>query len=186
MIEKQYLIDSLSRTITVKELNSIITQIETKREIEYIYSLSKNENQKIAFHSAWLLEKLCTKDLWFSVHFLSNLLNDFDKINNQSALRSFCKIIVELLNNKTKLPKEISEIIDKCNKEKIIETCFIHFIDKKTQVSLLGWLIEILLYYSQEEDWIKEELKIFAQNLQINSSPAKLQIIKQIKKRLFL
>jgi hypothetical protein len=46
------------------------------------------------------------------------------------------------------------------------------------------WLVEILLYYSQEEEWIKQELIFFAQDLQINSSPAKLQIIKRIKKRL--
>jgi hypothetical protein len=46
------------------------------------------------------------------------------------------------------------------------------------------WLVEILLYYSQEEDWIKQELIFFAQDLQINASPAKLQIIKRIKKRL--
>jgi hypothetical protein len=46
------------------------------------------------------------------------------------------------------------------------------------------WLVEILLYYSQEEEWIKQELIFFSQDLQINASPAKLQIIKRIKKRL--
>ncbi len=184
MIEKQYLIDTLNKPIGLNVLNNLIKEIETESDIELIYSLSKSENKKVKFHSAWLLEKLCTKDLWFSVPFLFDLLNNFDKIDNHSTLRSFSKIIATLLNNKSKLPKEISTIIDNCNKEKIIETCFLLLLDKKIQVSLLGWLIEILLYYSQEEDWIKEELISFVQDLQINASPAKLQIIKRIKKRL--
>ena len=70
------------------------------------------------------------------------------------------------------------------DKEKIIETCFVYLLDKKTQVSLLMWLVEILLYYSKEFDWIKQELIFFSQELQINATPAKLQIIKRIKKEL--
>ncbi len=140
--------------------------------------------EKLSFHQAWQLEKLCTENLNYSVHFLSDLLENFNKIENHSARRSFTKIFARLLKNKAKLSNEILAIIDNCNKEKIIETCFIHLFDPKTQVSLLGWLIEILLYYSQEEDWIKEELKSLAQDLQINSSPAKLQFSKRIKKRL--
>ena len=70
------------------------------------------------------------------------------------------------------------------DKEKIIETCFVYLLDKKTQVSLLMWLVEILLYYSKEEAWIKQELIFFSQDLKINATPAKLQIIKRIKKEL--
>lgn len=184
MIDKQYLIDALSKTIGLNVLNNLVEEIESESDIAFIYSLSKSDNKKLEFHSAWLLEKLCTKDLKFSVHFLMDLLNDFPKIYNQSALRSFSKIIAMLLNNKTKLPKEISKIIDNCNKDKIIETCFNYIINKKTPISLNGWLVDILLYYSQDEDWIKEELIYFAQNLQIQSSPAKLQCAKRIKKRL--
>lgn len=140
--------------------------------------------EKLSFHQAWQLEKLCTENLNYSVHFLSDLLENFDKIENHSTRRSLCKIIALTLKNKSKLSNEISEIIDNCNKEKLIETCFIHLLNEKTQVSLLMWLVEILLYYSQEEEWIKQELIFFAQSLQINASPAKLQIIKRIKKRL--
>ncbi len=186
MIDKQYLIDTLNKPIGLNILNNLIKEIESERDVELIYSLSKSENKKVEFHCAWLLEKLCTKDPWFSVHFLSDLLNDFNKISNHSALREFSKIIAMLLNNKAKLPKEISEIIDNSNKEKIIETCFNHIINKKTPISLNIWLVDILLYYSQEEDWIKEELNYFAQSLQIQSSPAKLQCIKRIKKGLTL
>lgn len=184
MIEKQYLIDTLNKPIGLNVLNNLIKEIESESDIELIYSLSKSENKKVEFHSAWLLEKLCTKDLWFSVHFLSDLLNNFDKIDNHSTLRSFSKIIAMLLNNKAKLTKEISTIIDNCNKEKIIETCFNHIINKKTPISLNIWLVDILLYYSQEENWIKEELKHFAQSLQIQATPAKLQCAKRIKKGL--
>ena len=186
MIDKQYLTDALNKTIGLNVLNNLIKEIESESDIELIYSLSKNENNKIAFHSAWLLEKLCTKNLEFSVHFLSDLLNDFDKISNHSTLRSFSKIIAMLLNNKAKLSGEISKIIDSCNKEKIIETCFSFIINKKTPISLNQWLVNILLYYSQEQDWIKEELNYFAQSLQIQSTPAKLQCAKRIKKKLSL
>ena len=137
--------------------------------------------EKLSFHQAWQLEKLCTENLNYSVHFLSDLLENFDKIENHSARRSLCKIIALTLKNKAKLSNEILEIIDNCNKEKIIETCFVYLLDKKTQVSLLMWLVEILLYYSKEFDWIKQELIFFSQELQINATPAKLQIIKRIK-----
>lgn len=140
--------------------------------------------EKLSFHQAWQLEKLCTENLNYSVHFLSDLLENFDKIENHSARRSLCKIIALILKNKSKLSNEISEIIDNCNKEKLIETCFVYLLDKKTQVSLLMWLVEILLYYSKEFDWIKQELIFFSQELQINATPAKLQIIKRIKKAL--
>lgn len=142
--------------------------------------------EKLSFHQAWQLEKLCTENLNYSVHSLSDLLENFDKIENHSARHSLCKIIALTLKNKSKLSNEISEIIDNCNKEKLIETCFIHLLNEKTQVSLLMWLVEILLYYSQEEDWIKEELNYFAQSLQIQSTPAKLQCAKKIKKKLSL
>ena len=105
--------------------------------------------EKLSFHQAWQLEKSCTENLNYSVHFLSDLLENFDKIENHSARRSLCKIIALTLKNKSKLSNEISEIIDNCNKEKLIETCFIHLLNEKTQVSLLMWLVEILLYYSQ-------------------------------------
>lgn len=141
--------------------------------------------EKLSFHQAWQLEKLCTENLNYSVHFLSDLLENFDKIENHSARRSLCKIIALTLKNKSKLSNEISEIIDNCNKEKLIETCFVYLLDKKTQVSLLMWLVEILLYYSKEFDWIKQELIFFSQELQINATPAKLQIIKRIKKDYF-
>ena len=137
--------------------------------------------EKFSFHQAWQLEKLCTENPNYSVHFLSDLLENFDKIENHSARRSLCKIFARLLKNKAKLSNEILAIIDNCNKEKIIETCFVYLLDKKTQVSLLMWLVEILLYYSQEEEWIKQELIFFSQELQINATPAKLQIIKRIK-----
>ncbi|MED9961619.1 MAG: hypothetical protein U0J38_00540 [Bacteroidales bacterium] len=140
--------------------------------------------EKLSFHQAWQLEKLCTENLNYSVHFLSDLLENFDKIENHSARRSFAKIFARLLKNKAKLSNEILAIIDNCNKEKLIETCFIHLLNEKTQVSLLMWLVEILLYYSKEFDWIKQELIFFSQELQINATPAKLQIIKRIKKRL--
>lgn len=186
MLNKEYLIEAFDKPIGIKVLNNLIKEIESENDIELIYSLSKSENKKIEFHSAWLLEKLCTKDLEFSVHFLSDLLNNFDKINNQSALRSFSKIIAMLLTSKAKLSTEISKIIETCNKEKIIETCFSYIINKKTPISLNQWLVDILLYYSQEQDWIKEELNYFAQSLQIQSTPAKLQCAKRIKKRLSL
>ena len=141
--------------------------------------------EKLSFHQAWQLEKSCTENLNYSVHFLSDLLENFDKIENHSARRSLCKIIALTLKNKSKLSNEISEIIDNCNKEKLIETCFVYLLDKKTQVSLLMWLVEILLYYSKEFDWIKQELIFFSQELQINATPAKLQIIKRIKKDYF-
>jgi predicted transcriptional regulator len=140
--------------------------------------------EKFSFHQAWQLEKLCTENPNYSVHFLSDLLENFDKIENHSARRSFTKIFARLLKNKAKLSNEILAIIDNCNKEKIIETCFVYLLDKKTQVSLLMWLVEILLYYSKEEAWIKQELIFFSQDLQINATPAKLQIIKRIKKEL--
>ncbi len=186
MLNKEYLIGSLNKPIGLKVLNNLIKEIENESDIELIYSLSKSENKKIEFHSAWLLEKLCTEDLEFSVHFLMDLLNNFDKINNQSALRSFSKIIAMILNNKAKLSGKISKIIDSCNKEKIIETCFSYIINKTTPISLNQWLVDILLYYSQEQDWIKEELNLFAQSLQIQSTPAKLQCAKRIKKILSL
>ncbi len=106
--------------------------------------------EKFSFHQAWQLEKLCTENPNYSVHFLSDLLENFDKIENHSARRSFTKIFARLLKNKAKLSNEILAIIDNCNKEKIIETCFVYLLDKKTQVSLLMWLVEILLYYSKE------------------------------------
>lgn len=49
--------------------------------------------EKLSFHQAWQLEKLCTENLNYSVHFLSDLLENFDKIENHSARRSLCKII---------------------------------------------------------------------------------------------
>ncbi len=80
MLNKEYLIEAFDKPIGIKVLNNLIKEIESESDIELIYSLSKTENKKIEFHSAWLLEKLCTKDLEFSVHFLSDLLNNFDKI----------------------------------------------------------------------------------------------------------
>jgi hypothetical protein len=47
--------------------------------------------EKLSFHQAWQLEKLCTENLNYSVHFLSDLLENFDKIENHSAIVDFLR-----------------------------------------------------------------------------------------------
>jgi 8-oxo-dGTP diphosphatase len=60
-----------------------------RKMLEFSYS----DDKKLAFHASWILTKVCDKYPEIIDPFLSEIVEKLEKINNESAQRSFLRII---------------------------------------------------------------------------------------------
>lgn len=89
------------------EVRNMIYKIASTKEAEWVAAsatespeifkklleLSYSEDKKLAFHSSWILNKACDKNPELIVPFLPSIAESLAEIDNESALRSFLRII---------------------------------------------------------------------------------------------
>jgi 8-oxo-dGTP diphosphatase len=86
--------DMINRMMSMKEADWIATSAIDNPEIfrklmEYSFSVDK----KLAFHASWTLTKVCDKYPEIIHPHLAEIIESLDKIDNESAQRSFLRII---------------------------------------------------------------------------------------------
>ena len=159
-------------------------QIMECENLRDVYMLSKDNEPRVQFRSAWLLQKICEKDLNNAEFFLDLLL---DEIENHSAFRSYAKIISMLLSHKTRgiLSDMLTSILTKeKNAEKIIEGCFNYLLKENRIISVVVYCCDILLYYAKDNDWIREQLLIESDKMLVKGGAASVVYSKRLKERL--
>lgn len=186
-VDIDYLRKSLLDRWSKDDMDLLAEQIMECENLKDVYMLSKDTEPKLVFRSAWLLQKVCEKDLNRAETFLDLLLNDFDRIENHSAFRSYAKIISMLLSRKamgTLSDSLIAILSDEKNVERIIEGCFNYIIKEKRIISVISHCCDILSYYAQDKDWIREQLLIESDKMLVNGSAASVVCSKRLKERL--
>jgi 8-oxo-dGTP diphosphatase len=80
--------------ISMKEADWIATSaIENPAIFNKLLEYSYSKDKKLAFHASWTLTKVCDKFPEIIYPFLPAIIESLDKIDNESAQRSFLRII---------------------------------------------------------------------------------------------
>ena len=92
--DDQELQSMINRMLSMKEANWIATSaidnpVIFKKLLEYSFGADK----KLAFHASWTLSKVCDKYPEIIYPFLPGIIEELDKLDNESAQRSFLRII---------------------------------------------------------------------------------------------
>lgn len=168
-------------------INAFISRMQDEEtEVMLLYKISVERKDKVGFHAAWILEKLCGKEPAYALFFIENLINDFNQFSNKSTIRQYAKLLAKLLKlkNKNRLFEDLNKVLDNSDANHVIEVCFEQIIDSETQFSVKQMCCEVLLQYKDKEVWIKEELQAFCDQLSIQSSAASRAYRKKLLKDL--
>ena len=106
--------------------------------------------------------------------FIEELVGNFTKIQNQSSMRTYAKLLSRLLRQQKRgiLHETLSAMLLSINPDKLIEACFSFIINPNVRISVKQMCCELLLFYKEKEGWIKDELHEFAAQLALQSTPA--------------
>lgn len=187
MDSKTYLIKELLSDLSSVGLNSIADRIiQEALALEDLLELNFHSDRRISFRSAWVMEKIAYRDITLIAPVFSQILERYNTLHNPSLARHYNKILLLLLEMKTKntLPQELNTILENADREKIIEGCFKWILTPKCPVATLVWSIEILMYHLESHPWLKEELPPIIQKLSLNTTPGQKNYCSKAYKRL--
>ncbi|HAM09570.1 MAG: hypothetical protein A2X03_14215 [Bacteroidetes bacterium GWA2_40_15] len=84
----------INRMMSMKEADWIATSAIDNPEIfKKLLDYSFSDDKKLAFHASWTLTKVCDKYPEIILPHLAQIIESLDKIDNESAQRSFLRII---------------------------------------------------------------------------------------------
>lgn len=84
----------INRMISMKEADWIATSaIDNPAIFGKLLEYSFSDDKKLAFHASWTLTKVCDKYPEIIFPYLAEIIESLDKIDNESAQRSFLRII---------------------------------------------------------------------------------------------
>ncbi|WP_262246619.1 hypothetical protein [Parapedobacter soli] len=128
------------------------------------------DHPRLAFRAAWLLEYIAVQhpDRFSTV--AGNFLVRLPTQKNPSCQRHFTNILRRLTHPKAPIPYK--NVIHLADREMLVETVFNWLIDPLTPVAVLANCMDVLLSFSEEFEWIREELKQQIEFLLRNGSPA--------------
>ncbi len=86
--------EMVNRLISLKEVDWIATSaIENSAIFRKLLEYSYSSDKKLSFRSSWTLTKVCDKYPDIIYPYLSRIVENLEKLNNESAQRSFLRII---------------------------------------------------------------------------------------------
>ncbi len=86
--------DMINRMMSMKEADWIATSAIDNPEIfRKLMDYSFSDDKKLAFHASWTLTKVCDKYPEIIHPHLTEIIESLDKIDNESAQRSFLRIL---------------------------------------------------------------------------------------------
>ncbi|MDR0971662.1 MAG: hypothetical protein LBM25_04680 [Bacteroidales bacterium] len=175
MINKEELRKTLQRRLNNEDCEKIIEELLSQNfDMLYLYELSFNGKHPEDFHSCWLIEKIQRKNPVILDIIIASLLKDFSRIENNSSMRIYAKMISNafLLYKKNKASEKLIYAIENADKTILIEGCFNFLLNEKTRIATKIWLIQILINFVKENNWIYEELIHITYDLINSKTPA--------------
>jgi len=160
-MEKDRLIERLNFVMCKKDVLALAELFTVMEDgVTILYELCQSENEKLSFHSAWVLENVLTSNPDLFGLCLSNIIEIIPTIKNQSLQRHFCKLLSIAMQycNENKLSPDACLLFKKADMEPIVEVCFEWLMDSITKPAVKAHCMDILLYLSARYDWITDEL----------------------------
>jgi 8-oxo-dGTP diphosphatase len=86
--------DMVNRMISMKEVEWVASSAgENPAIFKKLLEFSFSTDRKLAFHSSWTLTKVCDKHPQLIIPYLGMIIESLEKIDNESAQRSFLRIL---------------------------------------------------------------------------------------------
>ena len=169
MIYKAY----LSQSLTLKLLEPAIQSVlDNEADFEIVFALMTDDNDKVAWRSAWLCEKLSERHptLFKPMHF-SALIDMSLSTKNESVRRLALSILTNL---------KISEIsVD------LLNSCYGWISSDKYPVAVQALSLGLLYHFCTLEPELKPELSAYLENFETeNLSPGMKAMRRNIMKKL--
>jgi hypothetical protein len=68
----------LAPAMGISAIDAFISRMQDEEtEVMLLYKISVERKDKVGFHAAWILEKLCGKEPAYALFFIEDLINDF-------------------------------------------------------------------------------------------------------------
>lgn len=149
--------------------------------IEELLELSLHPTERIAFRAAWSLEHvLLTDDKQDLQRRINDIIGIYIASDNWSVLRSYSKLIMEILSH----PESLRNLTEE-NTESILNTTFRILENSECPVAVRCNAYDILTYFIPQHEWIIQELKHRMElDLERNEMPALKSRAKKVLKRL--
>lgn len=170
-----------SRDNRMKHAKMVLNNLEL---LPKLMTIVFTADDKISCRAAWVLEYVCSQNIFVIVPYLDVFVVNLYKIHFDSAVRPIAKICELLAKAYSK--QELTLLPE--HKEHIIETCFDWMI-KDEKVAVKAYSMNTLFLLGKDYNWVFPELKqILERDFYDQSAAYKArarQILKKIKKRLF-
>jgi hypothetical protein len=173
-MEKDRLIERLNYVMGKKDVLALAEIFaDMENGISILFDLCQSENEKLSFHSAWVLENaLISNPELFSLS-LSKIVELLPTIKSPSLQRHFSKLLNRAMEDcsKNRLPKDVCHLLKKMEMEPIVETCFEWLMTPNVKPAVKAHCLDILVYLSNRYDWITDELPHIIELLMIDGTP---------------
>ncbi len=153
--------DMVNRMISMKEAEWVATSaIENPAIFKKLLEFSFSADKKLAFHSSWTLTKVCDKYPGLIIPYLGMIIESLDKIENESAQRSFLRIL-----SLTEMDK-----VDSSFHGMLADHCFNALNSGFSAIAIKAYSMEILYKLSVLYPELTNELAASLSNIQVQAS----------------
>lgn len=174
-LNDEEILEMVSRIMGTKEAewiaSSLIENAELlKRFVEYSYS----EDQKIAFHSSWILTKACDRVPGLLEPYMPGIIESLSNIKSESTLRSFLRIL------------SLSDLSRYSQKHQglLADLCFIQLNSSFSAIAIKAYSMEILYRLTVIYPELATELAVSVRSVMDLQSAGIVSKAKAILKRL--
>jgi 8-oxo-dGTP diphosphatase len=165
----------VNRIMGMQEAEWVATSaVENPAIFKKLLDYSFAEDRKLAFHASWTLTKVCDKYPEMIYPYLSKIIDSLDKLNNESALRSFLRII------------SLTDI-DRISEKKygiLADHCFTLLRSGFSAIAIKAYSMEILYKLVLKYPELRNELSASIKMLQAEGSAGIVSRGRQILKKL--
>ncbi len=150
-------------------------------KVKEVIDAAFHEKHEIAFHSAWILERIYLQKIDEFLPQATYFLDRFSEQIDPSAQRHFAKLLSLMTDKKASI--EIKIIVYNYDFEKLVETLFSWLIGK-VAVAVKVYCVSALANLSAKHTWVKEELLQTIDYLTDKESIAFYARAKKVRKQL--
>jgi 8-oxo-dGTP diphosphatase len=173
--EDEALQSMVNRMMSLKEAEWVaISAIENPAIFDKLLGYSFSDDKKLAFRASWTLTKVCDKFPELIYPHMSMIINTLDKLDNESAVRSFLRIISF---------SEMERISEK-DHGVLADVCFSLLKSGFSAIAVKAYSMEILYKLVLKYPELRNELSATISMLQPEGSAGIISRGRQILKKL--